>query len=67
MTYTEAKDLLIMEGNGRTDAELYYQKHVGGPVSKKSAHKIFYWRSTGQAQFGGPRSLVLELNPPSED
>ena len=29
MTYAEAKDLLVLEGDGRDDAELYRQERVG--------------------------------------
>jgi len=57
MTYAEAKQLLILEGNGRTHAELYHQEHVGAPFSKVLAHKILYWRSTGQVYVEGARSL----------
>jgi len=57
MTYAEAKQLLILEGNGRTHAELYHQEQVGAPFSKVLAHKILYWRSTGQVYVEGARSL----------
>lgn len=57
MTYTDAKQLLILEGNGRTSAELYRQEHVGGPFSEFLAQKILYWRSTGQVHVEGARSL----------
>ena len=46
MTYTEAKDLLVLEGTGRTDAVLTRQTQVGGPAGKFAARKILYWRST---------------------
>jgi len=57
MTYADAKQLLILEGNGRTHAELYHQKQVGAPFSKVLAHKILYWRLTGQVHLEGARSL----------
>ena len=43
MTYTEMKDLLIMEGDGRTDAELYYQQYLGSPFSKAAANRILIY------------------------
>jgi len=58
MTYTHAKQLLILEGDGRTDAELYHQEQVGATFRKLVAHKILYWRSTGQARGEGVRSLT---------
>jgi len=57
MTYADAKQLLILEGNGRTGAELYRQEHVGGPFSEFLAQKILYWHSTGQVHVEGARSL----------
>ena len=59
MTYAEAKDLLILEGNGRTDAELFRQEQVGGPTSKAAARKILYWPSTNRLKVDGARSLEL--------
>ncbi|MFH1264161.1 MAG: hypothetical protein ABIK89_00430, partial [Planctomycetota bacterium] len=32
MTYADAKELLILDGNGHADAELYHQKYVGAPL-----------------------------------
>jgi hypothetical protein len=57
MTYADAKQLLILEGNGRTGAELYRQEHVGGPFSEFWAHPLLYWHTTGQDHVEGARSL----------
>ena len=48
MTYAEVKNLLVLEGDGRTDAELFRQQRIGGPTSKVAARKIFYWPQSGQ-------------------
>ena len=32
LSYSQAKDQLIFEGDGRSDAELYKQEQVGGAV-----------------------------------
>ncbi|MHC4398050.1 MAG: hypothetical protein ACYTG0_00045 [Planctomycetota bacterium] len=61
MTYTEAKDLLILKGNGRTDVEVYHQEHPGASRSRSLAHEIKYWRSTGQCE-ADFHSLDLSLN-----
>jgi len=63
MTYSEAKDLLVLEGDGRTDAELSAQKYVGGPVSNFAARKILYWPSTRRLSVDGVRSLELNDLP----
>ena len=60
MTYAEAKDLLVLEGDGRTDAVLFRQEQLGGPMAKAAAQKILYWPKTKRAQVVGARSLDLE-------
>lgn len=60
MTYAEAKDLLVLEGNGRTDAELFRQQQLGGNTSKATARKILYWPKTNRLKVAGARSLELE-------
>jgi hypothetical protein len=50
ITYAQSKDLLVLEGTGRSDAELTRQTDAGGPVSRTSARKILYWRSAGRVE-----------------
>ncbi|HUT89078.1 MAG TPA: hypothetical protein VMY37_06265 [Thermoguttaceae bacterium] len=57
MTYDDAKQLLILEDDGWTHAELYHQKQVGAPWSEVKAGRILYWRSTGQVHLERGRSL----------
>ncbi len=45
VTYTQAKDLLVLEGDGRADAELYYREQLGAADHKAVARKISYWRA----------------------
>jgi len=59
MTYDQAKDLLVLEGDGRTDAELFRQQQVGGPMSKATARKIHFWPSTNRLRVDGAHSLEL--------
>lgn len=59
VTFAEAKDLLVLEGNGRTDAELFRQQYPGGPMSKAAAQKILYWPSSNRLKVDGARSLEL--------
>lgn len=66
MAYAEAKGLLILEGDGRTDARLFRQQRVGDPSSEFAARKIFYWPKTGGMKLEGARSLKLD-RPASGD
>jgi hypothetical protein len=43
ITYDQQKDLLVLEGDGRNDAQLFRQTYVGGPVTPASARRIQYW------------------------
>lgn len=63
MTYAAAKDLLILEGNGRADAELFRQEQVGGATHRVSARKISYWPSTKQLKVSEGRSLEIGRFP----
>jgi hypothetical protein len=66
LTYAEAKDLLVFEGNGRSDAELYRQVVPGTPATKATARKIMYWRSTNRAEVDDARYIDLTMpGPPS--
>ena len=47
MSYSEAKDLMILEGDGRSDAELFRQENSG----------------TRAGEAGGPANLVLAQAP----
>lgn len=46
ITYAEAFDRLVLEGDGRTPVRLEKQDVVGGPVKKHSARKILFWPKT---------------------
>jgi len=63
ITYAEAKDLLVLEGDGRTDATLFYQEQVGAATSKHAARKILYWPKTHKCWIEGARSLELSQFP----
>ena len=63
MTYSQAKDLLILEGDGRTDAELFRQEQVGGKTSKAVAQKILYQPKTKQLRVEDARSFELSQFP----
>jgi hypothetical protein len=60
MTFAEAKDLLVLEGDGRAQAELYRQERVGAPPARIAARKILYWRSANQVSIDGARFFDLD-------
>ena len=41
--YVEAKDQLILEGQGRGNAELFYKPLDGAAETRAAARKILYW------------------------
>ncbi|HYW78067.1 MAG TPA: hypothetical protein VE890_00760, partial [Thermoguttaceae bacterium] len=63
MTYSQAKDMLVLEGDGRTDAKLYRQERVGGQTSQAAARKILYWPKTQQLRVEDARSFELSQFP----
>ncbi len=63
LTYAEAKDLLILEGDGRSDAQLFRQMYPGGPLSATTARRIQYWPSLRKGSVDGPRFLEHQTSP----
>ena len=63
IAYAQSKDLLVMEGDGRTDAELYRQTAVGGQTGRASARKILYWPGTGRMDIDTFNSLDWSGTP----
>ena len=46
ITYAKTKDVLIIEGGTRSDAELWYEDETKGSATYLPARKIFYWPNT---------------------
>jgi hypothetical protein len=63
MTYTESKDLLILEGDGRSDAWLYRQEHPGDPRADTNAKTIYVY--FGHAADGSRSIRQVSVNNPS--
>lgn len=59
ISYTEEKDLLVLEGDGRSPAELFHQTRVGGTVSRFAGRKILYGRTNNQIQVDDAQYLDL--------
>jgi hypothetical protein len=60
LTWSEAKDLLVFEGDGRSDAQLFRQAKVGAATSSASAGKILYWRALNRVDVDDARFLDLD-------
>lgn len=59
LSYAEAKDLLVLEGDGRSDAELTHRQYAGSPDSRAAARKILYWRTANRVEVDDARFLDL--------
>lgn len=59
VTYAQGKDLLVIEGDARTPAELYHQKNAGGENSGTTAQRFMVWPSTNRVQVDGANFLDL--------
>lgn len=55
ITYNQAKDQLILEGDGRNDARLYRQLQPGAPRDEQSFQKMFYYPTINRLQIDGMR------------
>jgi lipopolysaccharide export system protein LptA len=61
ISYAQAKDLFMIEGDGRSPAELYRQLQAGAQASRLPAQKIFYWRKTNDVKVVGAQMLEVQL------
>lgn len=59
LTFAEAKDQLVLEGDGRIDAELNYQQAPGAPLSKAAAGKLMFWPGTNRVDVDKGRMIDL--------
>jgi hypothetical protein len=60
MTYDQAKDALVFEGDGRTDAFIAYQRRIGGKAEQLSAQRIEYRQATQEASVSRPQMLEFQ-------
>ncbi len=57
ITFSQAKELLILEGNGRSDVEFWHQEYIGGNTNKSAARRIQYSIATGKVDINDIRTL----------
>jgi hypothetical protein len=60
LTWSEAKDLLVFAGDGRSDAQLYRQLKQGGQPSTAAAGRILYWRGLNRVEVEDAHYLDLD-------
>ena len=60
ISYTTDKEQLVLQGDGRNDAELWHQQVRGGQYSYTAATKIMYWRGKNEVVFEGGKVLDLQ-------
>jgi hypothetical protein len=65
MTYDQAKGLLILEGDGRSDATLYLQEHPNQHRTTQQSRRILFWPATKRVTLDGFRSLEIPALPAS--
>ncbi|MBN1590545.1 MAG: hypothetical protein JW888_13605 [Pirellulales bacterium] len=63
MSYDQNKDLMILEGDGRTMATLEQQEQVGGAKNTFPAQKIFYRPKTKEVKSVGIGSVEINQFP----
>ena len=63
LTYSQAKDLLILEGDGRSDAQLFKQEGEGRQGTHINLRKILYFLKTNQVNTDGVRSFETNQAP----
>jgi hypothetical protein len=63
ISYVRAKDQLVLEGDGRSDALLEYQPQPGAVPAQLKGRKILYWPKSNQFELNDVRALDLhDLN-----
>jgi hypothetical protein len=59
LTYAQSKDQLVLEGDGRVDAELHYQQASGAPRSRAAAGRLMFYPGTNRVDVEGGRMIDL--------
>jgi hypothetical protein len=65
ITYNQEKDLVILEGDSRNDAELWRELPGGNGPEHTSGQKFYYWRKTKTIKFDGlqPTEFNMRARP----
>lgn len=60
ISYTSLKDMLVVKGDGRTDAELWYQQKGAATHAYQAAREFRYWPKTGAIEVEDARVIDLQ-------
>jgi hypothetical protein len=60
LSYAASKDLLVMEGDGRSDAHLARQVRVGAPYDEQTAGKFLFWPSLNKLLVQDAQQLHIQ-------
>jgi len=61
ITYTSLKDMLVVKGDGRADAELWYTQKGSASHAYQAAREFRYWPKTGAIEIQDGARGVIEL------
>ncbi len=61
LSYDQAKDMVILHGDGRADAQLWHQSQVDGPRNTVSAQRIRYSPRQNSYELGGVNMLDFSV------
>ena len=65
LTFSEQKSLMVLEGDGVSNALICRQEKIGGPQSNTTAGRILYWLSTRRVEVDNGRFIDLGPMPAS--
>jgi hypothetical protein len=66
ISYVQAKDLLTLEGDGWTDAELFRQLQIGGAANRVASQRIEYRPKTQELKVNNAHSMDFNAIPPGK-
>ena len=63
LTYSQGKDMIVLEGSGRGPARIYRHERVGGAPTEAAARKIRFYPSSNRVDVDDAESLNLSNLP----
>ncbi|WP_145097030.1 hypothetical protein [Anatilimnocola aggregata] len=60
ISYTSMKDMLVVKGDGRSDAELWYQQRGAAAHAYQAAREFRFWPKTGALEVEDARVIDLQ-------
>jgi len=65
LTFAEQKSLMVLEGDGQSNASVFRQTTPGGPISTTTASRILFWTNTRRVEVDNGRFIDLGAMPAS--